>query len=83
MQADYQRDERLVNCQIFYISLFACESVHQGLDSERFSDESQGRREIFRCLAAPFDDSGIDGGTKISIKSTFMEIVFCLCIQQK
>ena len=63
--------------------LASSQSVHQGLDSERFSDESQGRQESFRCLAAPFDDLRIDGGAKISIKSTFMEIVFSLCIQQK
>ena len=28
------------------------------------------------CLAAPFDDSRIDGRAKISIKSSFMEIIF-------
>ena len=32
------------------MSLFACESIHQGFDPQRFNDESQGRprrREIF------------------------------------
>ena len=28
------------------------------------------------CLAAQFDDSRIDEGAKISIKSSFMEIIF-------
>ena len=37
----------------------------------------------FMCLSAPFDDSRIVGGSKISIKSSFMEIIFSLCIQQK
>ena len=64
--------------------LFACGCIHQGLDPERFSNESRGRLEIYMlCLAAPFDDSRIGGGTKVSIKSSFMEIVFSLCIQQK
>ena len=58
------------------MSSFACGSIHQGLDPERFSDESRGRRKIYMYLAAAFDDSRIDGGAKISIKSFFMKIVF-------
>ena len=65
------------------MSLFACGCIHQGLDPECFSDESLGRREIYMCLAAPFDDSRIVRGTKILIKSSFMDIVFSMCIQQK
>ena len=54
---------------------FACGSIHQGLDPGRFSDESRGRREIYRCLqlGALFVDSRINGGAKISIKYSFME----------
>ena len=63
------------------MSLFACGSIHQGLDRERFSDKSRGRREIYMCLAAPFDDSRIDGGANISIKSFFIQIVFSLGIK--
>ena len=59
------------------MSLFACESIHQGLDPERFSDESRGRQEICMCLAAPFDDSRTYGDAKISIKSSFMEFFIC------
>ena len=36
---------------IFSMSLFACRSIYQGLDPERFSDESRGRRESCVCLA--------------------------------
>ena len=39
------------------MSLFACGSIHQGLDSERFSGESRGRPEIYIGLATLFDDS--------------------------
>ena len=52
------------------MSLFPCGSVHQGLDPERFSDECRGRGEICMCLAALFIDSRINGGAKISIKSS-------------
>ena len=58
------------------MSLFSCGSVHQGLDPERFSDECGGRGEIYMCLAAVFGDSRINGGAKISIKSSFTEILF-------
>ena len=34
---------------IFYMSSFAC-GIHQGLDLERFIDESRGRREIYLNL---------------------------------
>jgi len=35
------------------MSLFACGSIHQGLEPERFSDKSRGRREItFLCPRA-------------------------------
>ena len=53
------------------MSLFACGSVHQGLDPERltFKDKSPERREIYLCLAALFScllaDSPINGGAKI------------------
>ena len=60
------------------MSLFACGRIHQGLDPERFTDESLGRCEIYMCLAALFDDSRIVGGTKISIKSSFWRWFF-LC----
>ena len=56
--------------------LFSCGSIHQGLDPERFSDECRGRGQIYMCLAAVFGDSRINGGAKISIKSSFIEIVF-------
>ena len=59
------------------MSLFAWGSIHQGLDPERFSDESRGRQEIYMCLAAPFDDSRTYGDAKISIKSSFMEFFLC------
>ena len=49
--------------------LFACGSIRQGLDPERFSDESRGTREINIYLAL-FADSRINGGAKISIKSS-------------
>ena len=65
------------------MSLCACGCIHQGLDPDHFSNESQGRLKIYMCLAAPFDYSRIVGGTKVSIKSSFMEIVFSLCIQQR
>ena len=65
------------------MSLFACGCIHQGLDPKRFGNESRGRLEIYMFLAAPFDDSRIVESTKVSIKSSFMEIVFSLCIQQK
>ena len=39
------------------MSLFACGGIHQGLDSERFSAESRGRREIYIGLATLYDDS--------------------------
>ena len=35
--------------------------------------------ERFMCLATPFIASRIDGGAKISIKSSFMEIIFIIC----
>ena len=44
----------------------ACGSIHQGLDPKRFSDESRGKREIFRDLAALFADSRIGGFHAIS-----------------
>ena len=56
------------------MSLFACESIHQGLDPERFSDESRGRQEIFMCLAAPFDDSRTYGWSFFSVHSR--EVMF-------
>ena len=64
---------------------FACGSIHQGLDPGRFSDESRGRREIYRCLqlGALFVDSRINGGAKISIKyytPSWKIIAFSLCI---
>ena len=49
--------------------LFACGSIRQGLDPERVSDESRGTREIYIHLAL-FADSRINGGAKISIKSS-------------
>ena len=65
------------------MSLFACGCIRQCLDPKHFGSESRGRLEIYMCLAAPFDDSQIVESTKVSIKSSFMEIVFSLCIQQK
>ena len=34
------------------------------------------------CLAALFADFRISGGAKISMKFSFIEIIFPLCIQQ-
>jgi len=39
--------------------------------------------KICMCLAAQFADSRINGGSTISIKSTFMKIVFFLCAFSK
>ena len=44
----------------------ACGSIHQGVDPKRFSDESRGKREIFRDLAALFAHSRIAGFHAIS-----------------
>ena len=44
----------------------ACGSIHQGVDPKRFSDESRGKREIFRDLAALFAHSRIGGFHAIS-----------------
>ena len=38
------------------VSLFAWGRLYQGLDTERFSDKCERRREILMCLAALFDD---------------------------
>ena len=56
------------------MSLFSRGSVHQGLDPERFSDECRGRGEICMCLAALFANSRINGGAKVSIKSSFISV---------
>ena len=63
--------------------VFAHGCINQGLDPECFSDEFRGRCEIFMCLAAPFDNSLIVGAQRHQIKSSFMDIVFSLCIPQK
>ena len=39
-----------------FVSLFACGRLYQGLDTERFSDKCQRRREILMSLAALFAD---------------------------
>ena len=62
------------------MSSFACGSIHQGLDPERLSDESRGRRKIYMYLAAAFDDSRIDGGAKIYMDQILLhEDSFFLC----
>ena len=57
-----------------------CGSIHEG--HERFSDYSQGRHEIFMCLAVLLGEQfcGFSNrGAKISIKSVLLhEIFFCL-----
>ena len=35
------------------------------------------------CLAALFANPRTNGDTKISIESSFMEVAFSMCIQQK
>ena len=57
--ADYERGECLV---IVFIYLFIFQTflftfIHQGLDPDRFRDETRGRRETYMCLAALFADS--------------------------
>ena len=44
MQTDYKRGKCLAIALFFYFLdvLFACGSIRQGLESERFSDESRG-----------------------------------------
>ena len=54
------------NCFFLFSRCLACGSIHQGLDPKRFSDESRGKREIFRDLAALFADSRIGGFHAIS-----------------
>ena len=49
--------------------LFTFGSIRQSFDSERLSDESRGTREIYIYLAL-LADSWINGGAKISIKSS-------------
>ena len=56
------------------MSLFACGSIHLRLDPEHFSDKCRGRREIYICLAALFAYPRMNGGVKISIKLSFMEM---------
>ena len=63
---------------VFLMSaLFACGSIHQGLDPNGFGGESRGRLEIYMCLATLFANSQINGGTKLLVRSFFMEI-FCI-----
>ena len=61
------------------MSLFSCGSIHQILDPERYSNESQERREICMCVTALFAESRINGGAEMLIKSSFMDIVYFLC----
>ena len=56
------------NCLFYFLDgLYACGSIHQGLEPELFSDEPRGRREIYMCLAALFADSSINGGAREDI----------------
>ena len=50
---------------------------------KRFVINLEEDERFIMYLAAPFDDSRIDGGAKISIKSSFMEIIFSLSIKQR
>ena len=61
------------------MSLFSCGSIHQILDPERYSNESQERREIYMCVTALFAESRINGGAEMLIKSSFMDLVYFLC----
>ena len=55
-------------------SLFACRSVHKvSRDTERLSDESGGRREIICIWPSIYRFPNTCGGSKISMKSSFME----------
>ena len=66
------------------MSLFAYESIHQGLDPLNVLVTNLEENERFMGLAALFADSRINaGGARISIKSSFEEKAFSLCIQQK
>ena len=59
------------------MSLITCGSIHQG--HEWFSDDSQGRQEIFMCLAALLCEQYCqfaNGGAKISIKPYFLGSLF-------
>ena len=60
------------------MSSFACGRIHQGLDPERFSDESQGRRKIYMYLA----EFGVPGGTNplraADIRVTWRVYLACL-----
>jgi len=59
--------------------LFPCGIIHQVLDPERYSNESQERQEIYMCVTALSADSQISGGAEQLIKSSFMDIVYFLC----
>ena len=64
---------------LYFLDVFSiCLWKHSWRSRSRafLSDESRGRREIYMYLAAPFDNSRIDRGAKISIKSSFMETIF-------
>ena len=77
MQADYLSQGRhlVIPFFIFLMSaLFACGSIHQGLNPNGFGDEFRGRLEIYMCLATLFADLQINGGAKILVTSSFMEI---------
>ena len=53
------------------MSSFACGRIHQGLDPERFSDESRGRRKIYMYLA----EFGVPGGTNpLRARQTFVSL---------
>ena len=54
------------------MSLFPCGIIHQVLDPECYSNESQERQEIYICVTALFADSRINGGAEMLIKSSFM-----------
>ena len=54
------------------MSIFPCGIIHQVLDPERYSNESQERQEIYICVTALFADSRINGGAEMLIKSSFI-----------
>ena len=62
-----------------WTSLFACKGIHQGLDRERFIDESreETREEIYMSLVTLFADSFNKWRCDID------QILLHLCIQQK
>lgn len=61
------------------MSLLPCGSIHQILDPECCSNESQERCEISICVIALFADSRINGGAEMLIKSSFMDIDYIFC----